>query len=65
MWLHLIDEIAAGEEAPPDSASPEELEAYYQRINETLTGHWQQEGRHALLHHLNALFGYQPLLMWY
>ena len=61
MWLHLIDEIARSEEAPSDSASLEALDAYYQRVNEIVTAHWQQEGRHALLHHLNALFGYAPL----
>ena len=65
MWLHLIDDIAVGDDYPPDLASPEDLDAYYRQINTTITAHWQQEGRHALLHHLNALFGYAPLLMRY
>lgn len=26
---------------------------------------WGEQGRHAFLHHLNAVFGYQPLLMRY
>ena len=65
MWLHLIDDIAAGENPPSDSATPEELEVYYQGINTRITELWQQQGRHAMLHHLNALFGYQPLLMWF
>jgi hypothetical protein len=25
---------------------------------------WQEEGRHAFLHHLNALFGYESLVVY-
>jgi hypothetical protein len=25
---------------------------------------WQQEGYHALLHHLNAIYGYEALVYW-
>ena len=35
----------------------------YARLNDRLCGIWQQQGRHAFLHHLNALFGYVPLLV--
>lgn len=66
MWLSLIAEIAAeklaSDPAPP--ASIAEIEAFYRPLSETLTGLWQQEGRHALMHHLNALFEYQPLIYW-
>jgi len=64
MWLNLIAEVAA--ERPPEipPASIEEIEAFYQDIDETITQLWQKEGRHAFMHHLNALFEYEPLIYW-
>ena len=64
MWLNLIAEVAA--EYPEDFAptSSKEIEAYYQQIDKTILELWQQEGRHAFMHHLNALFEYEPLIYW-
>ena len=64
MWLNLIAEVAA--EYPEDLAptSSKEIEAYYQQIDKTILELWQQEGRHAFMHHLNALFEYEPLIYW-
>lgn len=64
MWLNLIAEIAAENMAESPPASLAEIETFYQQLNETITGLWQQEGRHAFLHHLNALFEYEPLIYW-
>ena len=64
MWLNLIAEITAENTAESPPASIAEIETFYQQINETITGLWQQEGRHAFLHHLNALFEYEPLIYW-
>jgi hypothetical protein len=64
MWLHLIDEVIA--EHPEWSGSKEwpESEALYQRVDGVVNDLWQEEGRHAFLHHLNALFGYESLIVY-
>ncbi len=63
MWLNLIAEIAAEKLADdPAPSSIEEIEAFYQQVNKTITELWQKEGRHAFMHHLNALFEYKPLI---
>jgi len=61
LWLALLDEVAR--EREPPSPSPEALLAFYARLEEALRSTWRTEGRHALLHHLNALFAYQPLVL--
>lgn len=63
-WLDMIRQLAAAE-ATQNAADPESLLAEYKSVNDQLTEQWQQQGRHALLHHLNAVFGYSPLLMRY
>lgn len=60
MWLTLID-LDYDEKYGDDNPSIEKMEEIYNTINEAVTKTWQEEGRHALLHHLNALFGYQPV----
>jgi hypothetical protein len=45
-------------------ASVRETEGFYTRIDELVTEAWQEEGRHALLHHLNAMFGYRPIAVY-
>ena len=65
MWLNLIAEIAA--ENLTDNRQPAsiaEIESFYQQVNQTITELWQKEGRHAFMHHLNALFEYKPLIYW-
>ena len=65
MWLNLIAEIAAEKLADnPAPSSIEEIEAFYQQVNETITDLWKNEGRHVFIHHLNALFEYEPLIYW-
>ena len=61
MWLQLISELAdqspgvSGVSGNPDS---------YRQVQAGITDLWQTEGRHAFLHHLNALFGYEPLIIY-
>ncbi|UCF91491.1 MAG: hypothetical protein JSW39_24995 [Desulfobacterales bacterium] len=64
MWLNLIEEIAGP--TPEDEAHPPpaQLEAFYRQVQTTLIATWQTEGRHAFLHHLNALFGYEPVIVY-
>jgi hypothetical protein len=64
MWLNLIAEVAAEKPTDIPPASIEEIEAFYQHVDETITQLWQKEGRHAFMHHLNALFEYEPLIYW-
>ncbi len=63
MWLTLIDIHARQLAAGAQERSLEQLEALYARINDQITASWREEGQHALLHHLNAMFGYEPVLI--
>jgi hypothetical protein len=46
----------------PPLQDPNDIERLYIKVNERLISLWQNEGGHAFLHHINALFGYVPLL---
>jgi hypothetical protein len=64
MWLHLIDEII---DEHPEWSRPEEwpeAEDFYRGVDGVVNDLWQEEGRHAFLHHLNALFGYESLVVY-
>jgi len=58
-WLGLIDDAIT--ELGPPATDVDNLLEQYQQADETVTTHWHVEGEHALLHHLNAIFGYQPI----
>ncbi|MFA5940418.1 MAG: hypothetical protein WC809_13760 [Sinimarinibacterium sp.] len=58
-WLALIGEVGA--EYPQSSDAPDELLDRYGRIGDEIDEIWRKQGQHAYLHHLSALFGYQPL----
>jgi len=60
-WLALIREVGA--DLPPPPEQPAELLAHYARIGERISAVWRGQGQHAYLHHLSALFGYEPLLI--
>ena len=59
MWLDLVSELAAEESALGG------LEAKYKNVQEAITAVWQEQGQHAMLHHINAVYAYQPLLIRY
>ncbi|MFH1983753.1 MAG: hypothetical protein ABIL58_18080 [Pseudomonadota bacterium] len=61
LWLALIEEAATAQGMSEAPADMDAWLAQYQAINATITATWQNEGRHALLHHLNAIFGYEPI----
>jgi hypothetical protein len=61
MWLSLVSQMAAS--PPPAASGFVQMEDVYARANASVAAVWREEGRHAFLHHLNALFGYEPLLM--
>jgi hypothetical protein len=63
-WLDLIDRYS--EEKKPENDNPENNEIdgllkRYRGVNESIIRIWTREGQHAFLHHLNAVFGYQPV----
>jgi hypothetical protein len=64
MWLKLIAEISAQPSNANTSASLRQKLDFYRDINEILLDTWKDQGRHALLHHLNAVFGYAPLVVY-
>ena len=64
MWLNLITETVADMPAADDPLSLDEYEEFYKEVNATITSLWENNGRHAFLHHLNALFGYEPVTFY-
>lgn len=59
MWLDLVGGLAANHADEPD------LVHRYERVEQDLDRLWATQGQHAFLHHLDALFAYQPLLIRY
>lgn len=58
MWLDLVLSLKAEIMTEPKFAPVSD----YKVIQEKITDLWQQQGQHALFHHLNALYAYQPVL---
>lgn len=63
MWLDLVCGIAGGDHSTGAPLSFDELDERYAAASADITTLWQNEGRHAFLHHLNALFGYEPIVI--
>ncbi|MEE4111987.1 MAG: hypothetical protein V2I40_04180 [Desulfobacteraceae bacterium] len=63
MWLEMIDQISR-ENAMAADATVDELLKHYAQVNDAVNRIWQEEGYHALLHHLNAIYGYEALVYW-
>lgn len=61
MWLHMISEIVELHPSEVRLYSLQDYLAFYKKVEESVTAAWKKEGRHAYLHHLNAIFGYEPL----
>ncbi|MGR9107588.1 MAG: hypothetical protein ACU843_11720 [Gammaproteobacteria bacterium] len=59
MWLDLVGTLAATHTDEPD------LVQRYVLVEKDIDLLWAENGQHAFLHHLDALFGYQPLLIRY
>jgi len=64
MWLNLITETVADMPTPDAPLSLDEYEELYKEVNATVTSLWENNARHAFLHHLNALFGYKPVVFY-
>lgn len=59
-WLMLLQQISA-EQFPEQALDYPALLTHYRSVDQALTLQWQEFGQHAYLHHLNAVFGYEPL----
>ncbi len=59
MWLDLVGEIAA------KHSDEQDLEQLYMKVQQDINILWAEKGQHAVLHHLSAIFAYQPLLITY
>lgn len=64
MWLQLISETLADRPSPDAALSLAENEQLYKEANAIITSLWEVNGQHAFLHHLNALFGYHPIIFY-
>jgi hypothetical protein len=63
MWLSLIDEIEKNIPKKDKFPSLKKMTASYRVVNQSITALWTEQGSHSLLHHLNAIFGYEPVLI--
>ena len=59
-WLMLVQELSSEQQLEGDVDYPALLQ-HYQGVDSRLNAQWRQYGQHAYLHHLSAIFGYQPL----
>ncbi|NOQ12865.1 MAG: hypothetical protein GQ583_00085 [Methyloprofundus sp.] len=57
MWLEQIRAFKK------QTLNESDIKQRYIIIQNNLTDLWQQQGQHALMHHLNALYAYQPVLV--
>jgi hypothetical protein len=59
-WLMLVGELSS-ENSLPEKVDYQALLTHYQQVDERMNTQWRDFGQHAYLHHLSAIFGYQPL----
>jgi len=64
MWVNLIDEVSKETLTEGDLSNLDDLQEGYRKVNEVVEEKWRKEGREAFLHHLNAIFGYEPLVVY-
>jgi hypothetical protein len=60
-WLRLVDERARQSPETTPAVTLDQVAQRYEAINRAVTEGWRKEGEHAFLHHLNGLFGYEPI----
>ncbi len=64
MWLGLIAEVADQNSNGKGPSSIEQYAAFYEQVDGFVKELWKEQGQHAFLHHLNAIFGYEPLVIY-
>ena len=63
MWLALIEEIAGDNPDQKKSSALRVMITRYLKVDDTIKTLWREQGCHSLLHHLNAIFGYEPVII--
>ena len=63
MWLRLINELVQQDIGKASFNDYDDVLSFYKEIGQRLDNTWRDEGGHAFLHHLNALFGYQETIV--
>lgn len=63
MWLSLVRDISEAFQKKRKTSSVRNMILGYKKVNESINTLWRDQGNHAFLHHLNAIFGYEPLLV--
>jgi hypothetical protein len=63
-WLRLVADMASQESGEYDPSSLDDTLLLYHKVNERLNALWENEGQHAFLHHLNAVFGYERIRIY-
>jgi hypothetical protein len=63
MWLGMVEQVSR-ESGIADDPTVGQLLVHYGQVNRQVTRIWRKEGYHALLHHLNAIYGYEALEYW-
>ena len=61
LWLGLIEDVMA--DVPVDADNLATLLEQYRQAEAAVTNMWHREGQHAFIHHLSAIFGYEPLVI--
>ena len=62
--MTLIRQHVQGREpeyARPEDTQIDDLLNLYRNVNDSIDKIWIKDGQHAFLHHLNAIFGYEPV----
>ena len=59
-WLDLLNRGIDPDKLASSHSIDGQME-YYQSINAALTHLWKKQGEHAFYHHINAIFGYEPM----
>ncbi|MGD8674866.1 MAG: hypothetical protein PVG81_03590 [Desulfobacterales bacterium] len=63
-WLELVEQTAQRSRPAVDDSSVFVLQDSYRTIDKEVQEAWETQGRHAFLHHLNAIFGYAPVVVY-
>ncbi len=61
LWLGLIDDEMVN--TTTQNLNVTMLLEQYRQAETDITSMWREEGQHAFLHHLSAIFGYNPLII--
>lgn len=64
MWINMVDELARRHETEYQFELFQDTIDFYKQVEDALRSSWRIEGNHALLHHLNAVFGYADIAVY-